>query len=171
MKPQVKTEKVKIEYKGKVVNAKRLTISSIINISSKDAWDIVKKSELLEFITKGKIKFKPIGGSFPEEWKEKSTEIAKMYLYGFIPLGKHYLYLDKMDNEKMILSSKEKDKFAKVWNHNIFIKEIDDETIKYTDEITIYGGIFTSFITIFSKSFYKHRQKRWKLVKDRFFKK
>ncbi len=79
--------------------------------------------------------------------------------------------IDKIDDENMTVSSKEKDRFAKVWNHNIFIKEIDKETIEYTDEITIYGSIFTSFIVGFAKSFYKHRQQRWQLVKAQFYSK
>jgi hypothetical protein len=44
------------------------------------------------------------------------------------------------------------------------LKKQTETTIIYEDEIVIYGGILTDFITLWAKSFYIHRQKRWQLV-------
>jgi hypothetical protein len=63
-----------------------------------------------------------------------------------------------------VLSTKEWDNGAKVWNHDITMRELGDSKIYYEDSITIYGGILTGIITSFAKKFYKHRQKRWQIV-------
>ncbi len=63
-----------------------------------------------------------------------------------------------------MLSTKEWDSGAKVWNHDITMRDWGFGKIYYEDSITIYGGILTGFITSFAKIFYKHRQKRWQLV-------
>ena len=52
------TEKISIIYNNKEVKAYRLTVSSHIAIDAEKAWELVKTSALLEFITKGKVKFK-----------------------------------------------------------------------------------------------------------------
>ncbi len=159
-------EKTKVAYNGKMVAAKKLTIKSHIPIDLNTAWKKVKTPALLEFVTKGKIKFKPTGGKFPEIWKEGETISTKMFIFGFLPFGGiHYLFVEKIDDESKEIIAKEWDNAAKVWNHRIEMKEIDNQTIEYLDEIIIYGGVLTGFIILWAKFFYIHRQKRWHLVK------
>lgn len=161
-----KIEKVKIDYLGKQVTASKLTVSSEIQIDIDTAWRKVQTSALLNFVTHGKVKFKPTGGQFPETWKEGETVSTKMFVYGFVPFGGlHSLYFEKIDNASKTLQTKEWDDSAKVWNHKITLRKLTDTSIMYEDEIIIYGGVLTGFITWWAKSFYKHRQNRWKLVK------
>jgi hypothetical protein len=63
---KAKIEKVKIDYQGKQVTASKLTVSSEIQIDIDTAWRKVQTSALLNFVTQGKVKFKPSGGQFPE---------------------------------------------------------------------------------------------------------
>jgi hypothetical protein len=39
-----------------------------------------------------------------------------------------------------------------------------EDSIKYTDEVEIYAGVFTFFVAIWSIIFYKHRQKKWSKI-------
>lgn len=163
-----KTEKIKIDYKGNKVTACKLNVISEIQIDIKTAWSQVKTSELLKFVSKGKVRFKPTGGHFPKIWIEGDTVSTKMFVYGFVPFGGlHSLYFEKIDDENKILQTKEWDNSAKVWNHKISLIKLSDKSIMYEDEIIIYGGILTTFIVWWAKSFYRHRQKRWQLVAKR----
>ena len=154
---KAKIEKVKIDYQGKQVTASKLTVSSEIQIDIDTAWRKVQTSELLNFVTQGKVKFKPSGGQFPEIWKEGETVSTKMFVYGFVPFGGlHSLYFEKIDKASKTLQTKEWDDSAKVWNHKITLAKLTDTTIMYEDEIIIYGGVLTGFITWWAKSFYKH---------------
>ena len=163
--PFTKVEPVFIEYNGSNVKAKKLTVHSEIPMGIDAAWDNVKTPDLLEFVAKGMIKFKPLNGDFPKQWEVGQTYGFKTLVFGIIPFGGiHYLFLDKIDNSNFMLSTKEWDNGAKVWNHDITMRDLGDGKIYYEDSITIYGGILTEFITSFAKKFYKHRQKRWQLV-------
>lgn len=158
-------EKMKIHYGGKNVTAHRLTVSSDIPININTAWAKVQTSGLLEFVAKGMLKFKPLEGKFPEIWKEGSSVKTAMYAYCIIPMGGvHTLYMEKIDGANKVIQSKEWDSFARVWNHKISMKKTGDTSIHYEDEIIIYGGFWTGLISLWAKSFYKHRQKRWQLV-------
>lgn len=160
-----KIEKIEIDYKGKQVSARKLTITSEIPIGIDTAWIKVQTSALLNFVSDGKVKFYPTGGKFPEIWKEGDTVSTKILFYGFVSFGGlHSLYFEKIDAENKILQTKEWDNSAKVWNHKISLKKLNEKTIIYEDEIVIFGGLLTGFITSWAKSFYKHRQKRWQLV-------
>ncbi len=163
-----KIEKIKIPFEGKEVTAHKLTVTSEIPIALETAWENVTTSALLEFVAKGKIRFVPIAGEFPERWEEGSTVTTKMIAYGFIPFGGlHTLHFERIDHINKVMQTKERDNFTKVWNHKISMKPIGPNTIYYEDEIVIYGGILTGFISWWAKSFYWHRQKRWQLIAER----
>ena len=159
---------IHLNYQGNTVRGKKLTVISEMPIRSEDAWNEVQKSSLLEFVTKGMISFEPIGGPFPERWKEEMVVKTKMLLWGFIPFGGiHTLNFVKIDSTNKILLTCEYDSVARMWNHKISIRKLASNTIEYKDEVEIYGGVFTNIITLWAKIFYKYRQKRWLLIAKR----
>lgn len=85
-----------------------------------------------------------------------------------LPIGNvHYLSVEKIDDDNFNISTKEWDKVAKVWNHDIVLRDLSNGSIYYEDAITIYGGVLTEFITSFAIWFYQHRQKRWQIVAEK----
>lgn len=164
-KPKSKIEKVFIEYNGKKVKALQLTVNSEIPIDLNSAWENVKSPALLQFVAKGMIRFKAVENEFPKQWSVGQTYGAKMRIFGFIPFGgTHYLHIERIDDNNNTISTREWDKRAKVWNHDVTMKDLGNGIIHYEDAITIYGGVMTRTITSFAKRFYIHRQKRWQIV-------
>jgi hypothetical protein len=164
-KPIATVEKISIQYQGKKVRAKKLTVSSQIPMPIDRAWSNVKTPALLQFVAQGMIRFKATDEELPPEWQYGQTYSVKMRVFGFIPFGgKHYLLINEIDDQQHQISTKEWDKRAKVWNHTISLRDSANGDIHYQDTIAIYGGMLTGFITSFAKKFYKHRQKRWQIV-------
>lgn len=156
---------LKVVYRDKEVIAQKLTVSSEIPLDIETAWAKAKTSALLEFVTKGMVKFAPLNGHFPTIWQEGSTVKTRSLLFGFIPFGgTHTLFFEKIDDTQKILQTQEYDDAAKIWNHTITMGRVTDTTILYKDEIIIYGGVLTFLITLWAKYFYQYRQKRWLLV-------
>jgi hypothetical protein len=93
-----------------------------------------------------------------------------MCVFEFIPFGgTQYLFIERIDDGQFKIATKEWDKGAKVWNHDVTMLDLGNGKIYYEDSITIYGGVMTGLITSFAKGFYKHRQKRWQIVaKERY---
>ena len=163
--PIASVETEVIDYNGRKVKAKKLTVYSEIPIEINTAWNNVKTPALLQFVANGMMKFKSLDGPFPKQWEVGQTYGFKTRVFGIIPFGGiHYLFLEKIDDNNFALSTKEWDSRAKVWNLTIMMKDLGNGKIYYEDSITIYGGIMTGFITSFAKKFYKHRQNRWQIV-------
>ena len=168
LKPTANVESVLIDYNGSKVKAKKLTVHSEIPMGVDTAWDNVKTPALLQFVAKGMMKFKSVDGPFPKQWEVGKTYGVKTRIFGIIPFGGiHYLFIEKIDDNGYMLSTKEWDRAAKVWNHNIMMRDLGDGKIYYEDVITIYGGRMTGSITSFARQFYKHRQKRWQIVAEK----
>ena len=170
MKPVVHIESVVIDYNNRKVKAKKLTVHSEIPMAIDSAWANVRTPALLEFVAKGMITFKSVGGSFPNQWEVGKTYGVRMRIFGFIPFGGvHYLFIEKIDEANFKIVTREWDIAAKVWNHSILLRDLGNGRIHYEDTIIIYGGIMTGFITLFARQFYKHRQTRWQIVAEKNF--
>ncbi len=163
--PQATVERVAVDYQGKKVKGRRLSVRSTIPMPIEQAWENVKTPALLQFVARGMIKFKAVGEPLPARWEAGQTYAVRMRIFGFIPFGGiHYLFIEAIDDDRHELSTREWDRAAKVWNHDIILRDLGDGRVRYEDSITIYGGWMTGFITAFAKQFYKHRQRRWQLV-------
>lgn len=155
-------ENIKVTYNNKNVNAKRITVSSSFDAPADRVWKLVKTSLLLENVCKGIITFKPLKLKFPTEWKQGETIATRMVFFGFIPLiGIHHLYFKEINEETKQLITEESDIIAKIWNHTISVKELENGKCSYTDEVIVYGGFLTNFVASFALKLYLHRQRRW----------
>lgn len=161
--PQTTIQSIEVNYKGKLVQAKRLSVRSIIDIDLERAWANVQTPALLQYVAKGMISFAPLEGSLPKVWKLGETYAVKMRIGGILPIGGvHYLNLVKVDDATYSLSTKEWDKSAKIWNHDVCLTAKNEQQIIYEDAIVIYAGWLTPLVVQFAKRFYIHRQQRWK---------
>ena len=87
MNAVAKVEPVIIDYNGSKVRANKLTVHSEIAMRIDTAWDNVKTPALLQFVAKGMMKFKSVGGPFPKQWEVGKTYGIKICIFGFIPFG------------------------------------------------------------------------------------
>jgi hypothetical protein len=158
-------ENITIEYKNRKKSAKKLTVSTTINMPIQNAWHFIKQSRLLEFVCKGMVTFKPVQNAFPAIWVTGTNVATKTLLYGILPFGgTRVLYFKRVDDAQHIIATEEHDATTRIWNHTMTLKPINEKTTAYTDEIIIYAGILTTFVTYWAKGLYKHRQKRWQFV-------
>ncbi len=102
----------------------------------------------------------------------KGEYAVKLTLFGFIPMGNHYIKPEKIivtDNEFKVRDNG-RGSIAKTWDHWLYANKTDDENgISYADEITIKAGLFTPVAFAIAVVFYSWRQLRWKkLIKSGF---
>ena len=167
-----------------IINAIKFGKGSEIFVPRLKAYSILTINDALSDIY-GKIKQETIGIRPGEKlhetlinkeeirysWEYENLYIIYMYLTMVlsrnvsIPFGGiHYLFVAQLDDKNYILSTKEWDNGAKIWNHTISLSDLGDGKINYEDSIIIYAGMMTGFVASFAKLFYKHRQKRWQIV-------
>lgn len=138
-------------------------ISTVIKTTENKMWEELQKVSSLMHVASPILKFKPQKGySVPERWVLGTKYKLKLSFFGIIPLGDHFIKLVELNQKEKRIVSNEHGKLTKVWNHIIRFQAIDDQTIKYTDEIEIKAGLFTLSIWVFAHIFYRHRQNRWK---------
>ena len=140
-------------------------ISTTIKTSPEKIWNEIQKISSLLHVAAPLLKFRSTdNGNLPDQWSIGKEYPLALYFLGIIPLGKHVIRISKIDSHNMTILSNEFGHLTNTWNHLIKIERIEEEKIKYTDEIDIEAGPLTIGIWLFSQFFYRHRQRRWKAL-------
>lgn len=140
-------------------------ISTIMRTNEDRMWQKLQKVSSLMYVASPILKFRPQKGySLPDKWIIGTEYKLRISSFGIIPLGNHFIRLVELNQETKRIVSNEHGMLTRVWNHTITFNEIDDQTIRYTDEIEIEAGIMTLFIWLFAHIFYRHRQRKWKAL-------
>lgn len=140
-------------------------ISTHLACTQGELWDQISRPQSLQFVVSPLLKFRAVEpGTLDGEWEVGRDYQLQLYLLGHFPLGRHTIYLTRVDREQNTIASRERGLLARVWNHTIFFREITPGLVNYTDEIEIQAGWLTPFIWAFAHLFYHHRQRRRKVL-------
>jgi hypothetical protein len=145
-------------------------ISTIMNTTPELLWKEITKPSSLQYVAAPILFFYPTSDTaFNSSWEINKEYNLKLYFLKCIPLGFHTITIKKIDISTNEIMSNESGLLVKVWNHTIKFKSINSDQIEYIDIIEINAGLLTIFIWMFSHFFYRHRQRKWKLLLSKRF--
>jgi len=143
-------------------------ISTTFNCTAKTFWTLIDRPASLQFVTAPILSFRPLAPpTLDKIWAVDKVYEFKLYLFKVLPLGRHQIELVTLDRTTNTIVSNERGTLAPTWNHTIRFEHVAENRIRYTDEIAITAGWRTAFIWLFAQLFYRHRQRRWKMLLKR----
>lgn len=142
----------------------RLNISTFLDCSVEHAIAQAKTTQLLKVVAHPLVHFTPIKpSSWPVEWSE-GTYLVAVRLLGLLPFGKQAIVISfPQSGDGFFLRDNGHSALVKVWDHTISITS-DAGRTRYKDSVVIDAGLFTLPIWLFAQAFYRHRQRRWRLL-------
>lgn len=146
---------------------REIVLSCHLNAPLDRIWAEVQRPELLSFVASPILSFRPeIPDQFPERW-EAGDYIVSMRWRGIIPLGRQTISISHPEAPAGSKQVRDNGHSAliKRWDHVITL-EPDGSGTRYTDRVTITAGPITLPVAMFARSFYAHRQRRWRLLVD-----
>ncbi len=123
----------------------------------------VKKPSLLLRIIEPIATVLPVNGKFPDSWEQGVTYVCKIRIFKWIPIGKRQLTIERVDDNKLEIQSREFDPLVRKWDHLIRVEASENETL-YSDELDIEAGFLTPFVCLYAWIFYRHRHRRWRAI-------
>lgn len=157
-------QKIKLTTrKGKTVVGCRVIVTSDFHSNIENIWCKIQDIDTLREICKPKASFISCDNA-PMRWEEGNSFAFKMFLHGFLPVGKHTINVIKMDKVSREIETEEYNKTVIIWNHSIKMEEISQHITRYTDIVDLYAGSLTSIVAWWTVKFYKHRQRKWENI-------
>ncbi len=146
----------------------RVHVESVLPCTPDKAWEELQRPALHREITRPLFRFVPADPpQFPERWPEGATLHFRGYLFGFIPIGTHTIFFERIDPAARELQSREGGGLVRRWDHLVRLRPTGEGRTLYSDEILIEAGWLTVFVWLFAQWFYRHRQRRWRRVARR----
>ena len=140
-------------------------ISTTFDCTAEQLWDKISRPASLRYVAAPLLHFEPlVPGELDGEWVVGKTYALRLSLLGFMPAGEHRITLASIDRAANLIESKESGALAPVWNHTIRFYPLENGKLHYTDEIEIQAGLLSGVVWAFAHLFYRHRQRRWKVL-------
>ena len=143
------------------MKTKRVHVSSVFSASAGEIWSKLSKLETLQYVAAPYAYFRPVDMEKELVWREGETAQFRLKVFGFIPMGIHTIRIVEFNKDNYCVCSIESNKQVPVWRHIITLKPSTGQTTYYEDIVEIAAGWKTGFVSIWSKMFYRHRQRRW----------
>lgn len=157
-------QKVKLTTRtGEKVTGSRITVISDFPSNIENIWNKIQDINTLREICRPKASFISCD-NFPILWKEGESFVFKLFLHGFIPVGKHIINVVKMDEVSREIVTEEYNKTVTIWNHYIKMEEVNPNVTRYTDIVDLYAGSLTYISAWWTLKFYMHRQRKWQKI-------
>lgn len=143
---------------------RHLDLETALPCSVEAAWEAVQRRTLLEHVTHPLLKIMPLTlESLPERF-ERGSYLMKLYLLGFLPLGRHTIRIVKLDATQHELLTEESGTLLKTWNHRITLRSDPSGRTLYRDALDLDAGWLTLAVQLFAQVFYRYRQARWRTL-------
>ena len=140
-------------------------ISTYFDCTEEKLWEKIIEPQSLQFVAAPMLSFKPlVKGEFDGQWVIGKTYELKLYFLNILPLGRHRIKIVTIDKKTNKIVSNESSTLVPVWNHTVRFSQCEQNKLIYTDEIEIKAGWLTVAIWVSAHLFYRHRQKRWKIL-------
>ena len=143
------------------MKTKKMHVSSVFPASADEVWSKLSKLETLQYIAAPYAYFRSVDTENELVWRKGETAQFRLKIFGFIPMGIHIIKIVEFNKDNYCVRSIESNKQVPIWRHTIILKPSSDQTTYYEDVVEIGSGWKTDFVSIWSKMFYRHRQRRW----------
>ena len=145
-------------------------IARIATIFPTDATlfrEIIRRPASLAYVSAPLLYFQLLEDGEDEDWLAEEWVVGREYalqlfLWRWIPLGRHWITLVEVDLAANTIRSHERGTLAPVWKHTIQFMPVGENQLYYSDEIEIQAGPVTPLVWLFAHIFYRHRQRRWR---------
>lgn len=123
-------------------------------------WSAVVSPIGFRFVSRGLVRW-PVVATRIDRWQQGETVIGWMFLLGFLPMSRHSLTFERLNDSEHEFSTREHGGPIRSWNHRITVTPVSEDACRIHDRVTFDGGVLTPALWILVKLFYIIRRPRW----------
>lgn len=144
----------------------KVMVETILQLPAAEVLARVRTPALLRYVAAPLMQFVPLDPPrFPDHWAEGPYRVSTR-LFSVVPLGQQTIDIsfDGLPGDTFAIRDNGHGELAQRWDHRIEAIAIGERETLYRDTIEIEAGVLTPFVWLFAQVFYRHRQRRWRLL-------
>ncbi len=95
-------------------------------------------------------------------WQPGESVTTRLLLFGVLPVSRHTVRIDVLDDAAMTARTDEHGGPVSVWRHHLTVEAAGPTSCRYTDEVEIGAGRLTALVGVLASGFFRWRQHRWR---------
>lgn len=138
------------------------TVSLTLEVpaSAAQLWSAVVSPIGFRFVSRGLVRW-PVVAERTARWAEGETVVGWMFLAGFVPMSRHSLTFERLNDDTFEFSTREHGGPIRSWNHRITVSPVSEQTCVIHDRVKFDGGVLTPALWVLVRLFYLIRRPRW----------
>jgi hypothetical protein len=135
--------------------------TSLLEAPAEAVWEAVLRTDTFSFVAGPLLRFPPAELA-QARWLPGMELEGRLLLFGFIPLGRHRIHIESVDESARCLQTREGSRLLKRWDHEVRVSIVDEHTCRYRDRLEIEAGAATPVVRLFAGLFFRYRHYRWR---------
>lgn len=157
----MEVEKIKIGNK----KGRKIRIETQLNVSADLVWEKFKSAQLWGEAVKPQAILRPLADSMSEaQWAEGKKYSYHLWMYYFIPFGKHHIELQKFDADNGLIETHEYGFMVPNWDNRFEVIAQSDTTCLVRDVLIIQSKGINPIVTVYAKDLLRAKHKRLKVL-------
>jgi hypothetical protein len=139
----------------------QLTRVSTLEAPADAVWAAVLRADTFAYVTAPLLRF-PAAELADTRWLPGLELEDRLLLFGFIPLGRHRIRIESVDEAGRRLQTRERGRLLQRWDHHIIVEPVDERRCRYTDRLELEAGTLTPVMGLLASLLYRYRHLRWR---------
>src|SRR5688500_10759733 len=129
-------------------------------------WAAMQHPATFLYVCRGLIGIPQLAGR-SEPFREGESGTGWLFLFHLVPLSRHAILLESLDDAGMTMRSREHGGMLRAWHHTLHAEALPAGRTRYSDTVEIDAGLLTPVVARVSVGIYRYRQRRWRRLARR----
>ena len=138
-----------------------IRIETELPTSADAVWRAMCHPASFSYVTRGILGVPALAGR-TEPLREGERGTGWILLWHVIPLWRHTIQVNAIDESSRTIRTTEHGGVVKVWNHDLRVEPAGEQRCRYSDTIEIHARRLTGLVARLARLFYRYRQRRWR---------
>jgi len=138
-----------------------LTRSSVLEAPADAVWSAVLRADTFAYVTAPLLRF-PAAELADTRWLPGLELEDRVLLFGFIPLGRHRIRIESVEEAERHMQTRERSRLLQRWDHEIVVQPLDARSCRYTDRLVLEAGAATPIAGLAAGLLFRYRHHRWR---------
>ena len=135
--------------------------TSLLEAPAELVWEAVLRTDTFSYVAGPLLRFEAAELA-DARWLPGMELEDRLLLFGFVPLGRHRIHIESVDEVARRLRTSESSRLLTRWDHEIGVDALDERTCHYRDHLEIEAGALTPVVGICAWLLFRYRHFRWR---------
>lgn len=143
------------------MSERTIHVETTLDAPAERVWSAMQHPATFLYVVRGLFGVPALAGR-TDPMVEGESGTGWLFLFHCIPLSRHTIELEEIDEATKTIRSHEYGGVLRRWDHTLHVEPLDGARSRYSDTVVIDAGALTPAIARLAVLLYRYRHRRWR---------